>query len=134
MSLEKLFLDLALLLLAAKILGILTEKAGFSTLIGEILAGILLGPILLLVHPAESLEMLANLGLIVLLFLIGLETKYEDIKKDTYVGSFLAFTGSLLSFIGGLAVGIYFFDSFNTGLFIGVQVTRGPADGRAGCR
>lgn len=121
MSMEKLLLDLALLILAAKLLGIATHRIGLSSLIGEILAGIVLGPVLFLMEPNHSLEFFSTLGLIVLLFLIGLETKYEDIKKDVYVGSFLAVGGSILSFLGGLLVGVLFFN-FDMALFIGVAM------------
>lgn len=118
----ELLADIALLLLAAKLLGELTERVGFSSIVGEILAGVILGPLFRIVTPNGIFEQIVFFGILFLLFMIGLATKYEDIKKNVYTGSFLAVSGAGLSFLGGLAAGIYIFGDFNVGLFLGVAM------------
>lgn len=118
----ELILDIALLLLAAKLLGEITGRMGFSSLVGEITAGVLLGPVFHIISPNGVFEQLVFFGILFLLFMIGLSTKYEDIRKNVYVGSFLAFSGAALAFVGGMAAGIYIFHDFNIGLFLGVAM------------
>ena len=118
----ELLIDIALLLLGAKLLGEITERAGFSSLVGEILAGILLGPVFHIISPNGVFEQIVFFGILFLLFIIGLSTKYDDIRKNVYTGSFLAVSGAVLTFLGGLAAGWYLFGSFDIGLFLGVAM------------
>ena len=113
-------LDIALILIVAKIFGEIAQRLKFSSLIGEILAGVLLGPVLLIVHPSDFLERVASFGILFLLFLIGMHTKFDEFKKDIYKGSFLAISGALISFAAGFIIGYGVFDSFVTGIVLGV--------------
>jgi Kef-type K+ transport system membrane component KefB len=117
-----LLLDIALILLLAKILGEIAERFGLSSLIGEMAAGIILGPVLMLVKPNVFLEQVAGFGILFLLFLIGLGTRFDDVKKDAYKGSVLAVLGAVLTFVGGLAVGILLFHDTNIGIFLGIAM------------
>jgi Na+:H+ antiporter len=99
---------LAAILLAAKLFGELAERIGQPAVLGEMLAGVLLGPSLLgLVDPAsEMLHLFAEVGVVVLLFTIGLET---DLKRLLQVGgtsSVVALTGVALPFAGGFFVSL----------------------------
>lgn len=118
----ELLLGIGLLLLFAKVLGEITERLGFSSLVGEIGSGILLGPVFHLVGPSGIMEQIVFFGILFLLFMIGLSTKYEDIRKNVYVGSFLAVSGAALTFLGGMAVGLFVFHDFSIGLFLGVAM------------
>ncbi len=118
----ELLIDIAVLLLAAKVLGEITERIGFSSLVGEISAGILLVPVFRIVSPNGIFEQIVFFGILFLLFMIGLSTKYDDIRKNVYTGSFLAVSGAILTFLGGLAAGWYLFGDFNIGLFLGVAM------------
>ena len=121
MALEvQVLLDIALILIVAKIFGEIAQRLKFSSLIGEILAGVLLGPVLLIVHPSDFLERVASFGILFLLFLIGMHTKFDEFKKDIYKGSFLAISGALISFAAGFIIGYGVFDSFVTGIVLGV--------------
>ena len=122
MLLENLVFQLGGLLIFAVILGEITSRMGISSLVGQILAGILAGPVLGWVHPNHVLEFFSFLGLMILVFLIGLETKIDDIKKDVYVGIGLAASGALLTFVAGFFIGELLFGSFNIGLAIGVAM------------
>ncbi len=117
-----LLLYIALILLGAKILGEIAERLGFSALIGEVLAGVIFGPLLGIIKPDPFLDQVAGLGILFLLFIIGMNVKIDDIKKDSYKGGVLALAGAGLSFIAGFAVGFFSFNSINIGFFLGIAV------------
>src|SRR3989344_4127868 len=123
MALEvQVLLDIALILVVAKIFGEIATRLKFSSLIGEILAGILLGPVLLIVHPNDFLERVASFGILFLLFLIGLHTRFDEFKKDIYKGSVLAVAGAIISFVAGFMIGFGVFNSFTTGIVLVVAL------------
>jgi Kef-type K+ transport system membrane component KefB len=115
-------LSIALILLAAKIFGEIAERLKVSALVGEVFAGILLGPILLWVTPSPLLGQIANFGILFLLFIIGLETNFDYVKKEVYTGSYLAIAGCGLSFIFGFLVGLLIFNSVGIGVFLGFAI------------
>ena len=78
----ELLLDLFLVLLAAKIGDELFRRLRQPTLIGEILAGVAVGPAVLgLVEPSETLEVFSELGVVFILFWVGLETRLGDLLR-----------------------------------------------------
>lgn len=105
-SVEHLLLLLAVILVAAKVLGELAERIGQPAVVGELLAGVVLGPSVIgFVDPTlPPLHLLAEIGVVLLLFGIGLET---DLKRLMSVGG-AAFTvavvGVLLPFALGFGV------------------------------
>src|SRR5437763_16188301 len=75
-------LALFIALLAAKLMAELFERLRQPAVVGEVLAGILIGPALLnWVQPTDVLDALAEIGVIFLLFTVGLETRPSDIFK-----------------------------------------------------
>ena len=99
---------LAAVLLGAKVLGELAERIRQPAVIGELLAGVLLGPSLIgLVDPgAPILHLMAEIGVIVLLFSIGLETQLKRLLSVGAVSSVVALAGVILPFAGGYAVSL----------------------------
>jgi Kef-type K+ transport system membrane component KefB len=100
------FLILVSILVAAKLFGELAERVGQPAVLGELLAGVVLGASVLgVVDPeTEMVHLLAELGVVILLFEIGLET---DLKRLMAVGSsaaMVAFAGVVLPF--GLGFGV----------------------------
>jgi Kef-type K+ transport system membrane component KefB len=88
-DIARFFLALAVILIAAKLLGELAERLGQPAVLGELIAGVLLGASALGVVPssgvpAEVIHVLAELGVLLLLFEIGLET---DLREMFRVGS-----------------------------------------------
>src|SRR5713226_7558350 len=78
----KILLALVVVLAAAKIMAELFERLGQPAVVGEILAGVLIGPSLLnLVQPGDATEALAEIGVVFLLFTVGLETHPSVIFK-----------------------------------------------------
>jgi len=94
MTPERFLLLLAGILIAAKLLGELAERVGQPAVVGELLAGVILGPSLVgFVDPTTpALHLIAEIGLVMLLFGIGLET---DLKRLLSVGG-AAFTVALV--------------------------------------
>lgn len=118
------FTNLLILLVTARILGELFERMKQPSMIGEILAGILLGPSLLnLIHQSEEIHVISELGIFLLVILAGLEINIDDILK-TFRGrnliiSFLAF---FLPIFGGIGVGFAFGLELLPALFVGLCV------------
>lgn len=118
----ELLLGIALLLLGAKVFGYVFEKLKVSSLVGEIFAGILIGPVFGLVTPNGTLGEIAGFGILFFLFLIGLSTRFDDFSRNVYEPSFIALGGALLSFFGGYLVGYIVFSNLNIGIFLGVAL------------
>ncbi|MGB3093898.1 MAG: cation:proton antiporter, partial [Candidatus Zixiibacteriota bacterium] len=103
----KILFDLLLMFAAAKIIGELFERVKQPAVIGEILAGIVLGPFIFgLINPlhAETFhvyEVFAEVGVIILLFSIGLHIKVDDILKVGKTSSVVAILGVILPFFFG---------------------------------
>ncbi len=97
---------LALILGAAKLLGAAAGRMGQPAVLGELLAGVLLGTSVLgLVDPASDyLHLLAELGVVLLLFEIGLETELASLLKVGAVSATVATVGVVLPFAMGYAV------------------------------
>lgn len=98
----QILVELSLLLLAAQLTGWLFKKLKQPTVLGEVLAGVIVGPAILgVVHEGEILDFVAELGAIFLLFLVGVETRLQDILG---VGKEALFVG-LLGVVGPFAAG-----------------------------
>ena len=86
LSIPTLLVALSAILLAAKLLGDLAERIGQPAVLGELVAGVILGPSLLGIIPADGgladvLHVVAELGVILLLFEIGLETDLREMFR-----------------------------------------------------
>jgi len=119
-------LYIALLLVVAKFFGEIVNKIGISSLVGEVFAGILLGPILgVVVLPNDINAQLApfvGLGMLFLLFLSGLSTRFEDMKGDLYVGGIITVIGGVLTAVAGFLFGLFFFNDIMISIFIAVAL------------
>ncbi|PYT03923.1 MAG: cation:proton antiporter, partial [Acidobacteria bacterium] len=90
------------MLVAAKLAAELFERMRQPAVVGEILAGVLIGPSLLnLVQPTDVLDALAEIGVIFLLFTVGLETRPSDIFKVGRTATFVAVLGVVVPFLAG---------------------------------
>ena len=83
LSIEALFLTLAMMWLAAGLLGALASRLGIPSVIGELTAGVVLGPTLLgWVAPAPTLTALAEIGVVMLLFEVGMDTDLSRLRRS----------------------------------------------------
>ena len=111
-------------LLGAKILGELAERAGQPSVLGELLAGVLLGSSVLgLVPLSDGLSLLAEIGVIVLLFEVGLETNLPELLRVGGAATAVALAGMLLPFAGGFAVTRMLGYETLTAVFVGAALT-----------
>jgi Kef-type K+ transport system membrane component KefB len=101
----KILLALFVVLLAAKLAAELFERLKQPAVVGEILAGIIIGPSLLnLVQPSDVMDALAEIGVIFLLFTVGLETRPSDIFKVGGTATIVAILGVVFPFLAGWAL------------------------------
>ena len=98
-------LDLALILLSTKLLGLITKRFRMPQVVGALLAGVILGPACLGVLKETSLIAdMAEIGVIVLMFCAGLETDVKELKKCGKASLVIAVLGVIIPWIGGAAV------------------------------
>jgi len=101
-STTEILLGLFVMLLAAKLAAELFERLRQPAVVGEILAGVIIGPSVLgLVAPSEFVSMLAEIGVIFLLFSVGLETKPSSIFRVGKSAALVAVMGVVVPFVGG---------------------------------
>ncbi|MGH2899992.1 MAG: cation:proton antiporter, partial [Solirubrobacteraceae bacterium] len=111
------------MLLAAKLGDELFRRLRQPTIVGEILAGLLVGPAVLgLVEPGEVLEVFAELGVVFLLFWVGLETRLSELREVGATAVSVGMLGVAIPFAGGLALGAALGESTGTSLFIGAAL------------
>ena len=112
-------LDLFVVLLAAKIGDDIFRRIGQPAIAGEILAGVLIGPAVLgFVEPGETLEAFAELGVVFLLFWVGLETRLSEMREVGRAAVLVGLLGVVLPFAGGFGVGIGLGENTPTSFFI----------------
>jgi len=88
---ENVLLELFVMFASGKLLGEIYERLRQPAVVGELLAGVLLGPSLLgLVHPSELTRGLAEVGAIFQLFTVGVETKPRDLLKVGWSAALVA--------------------------------------------
>lgn len=123
--LENFFIQLVLILLSARFLGELVARAKIPSVIGELLAGILIGPSLLgLVEPSATITILAQIGIVLLLFEIGLETDVVKLAKSGLAASLAALAGVITPFLLGFVLSYSVFElELLPSLFIGSTLT-----------
>jgi len=115
--------ELFLIFASAKILGEVFERIRQPAVVGEILAGLLLGPYLLGIVPHSPIyEGIAEIGVIFLLFTVGLETKPSDILRVGGVASKVGVLGIVLPFVLGFGLIVYLDHPTLEALFIGTAL------------
>lgn len=108
---DEFLLNAVLLLFGARLGGYLAVRTGQSVVLGEILAGMLLGPYVFGVFSPTSPEVMdtiAQLGAIFLMFLIGFHIDFNRFRKFLKKGMLVAFFGFIFSAGGGLLLAAYF--------------------------
>lgn len=105
----KYLLDLALILLCTKFLGLFSQRFRMPQVVGSLVAGLILGPAVLgIIQETEFLKTTASLGVIVLMFTSGMETDINELKRSGKASFLIALAGVLVPLAGGFLVGLYF--------------------------
>lgn len=119
-----LLLQIVIILLAVRVFGWICQKIGQPTVIGEIFAGIVLGPSLLgyyfpgvteFLFPESSLDtirFLSNIGLILFMFIVGMELNLRTIKNKANDAVIISHTSIAVAFILGVTVAYFLFGNF----------------------
>lgn len=96
------FRDLAIILISAKLCGLLAAKLKAPQVVGEIIAGLLIGPSVLgLVQQTELISGMAEIGVVLLMFFAGLETSLYDLKRTGFKAFLIACAGVFVPLAGG---------------------------------
>ena len=117
-------LQLSILLVAAIVGGLLIKRFGYPVALGELLVGILLGPsIFNLISDQATVSVFAELGAIILLFYIGLETEMGDLRKQLLPSLSVGVLGAIVPLVLCYYTALSFGISNNEALFLGVVFT-----------
>ena len=132
MKAYEILMDIALIIISAKLMGLLARKVKAPMVVGEIAAGILIGPCLYsgLVQPSDYLSMFAEIGVILIMFSAGLETNLQELKKSGFAALLIACAGVAVPLVMGTLLYMCFYgfapvgsDEFFKALFIGCIIT-----------
>lgn len=98
-------LYLAVILMSTKLLGLMTRKAHMPQVVGALIAGLILGPACLnLVHGSVFLNQISEVGVIMLMFMAGLETDTEELKRSGLASFNIALFGVVVPLAGGFGI------------------------------
>ena len=131
MNTLEIFKDLAIIIIAAKLFGLLARRLRAPQVVGEIVAGLLIGPSVLgIVQLNDFLSQAAEIGVILLMFSAGLGTNLKDLLKTGPKALAIACAGVAVPLLGGTLLYMGFYgaspwgsEKFFTAVFIGVIMT-----------
>lgn len=116
-------LGLFIIIASAKLMAEIFERLKQPAVVGEILAGVIIGPSILgWVQPNDLIAVVAEIGVIFLLFMVGLETKPQDIFKVGKKALMVGVLGVIFPFIAGYAIASFWDGSFVEAMFIGAAM------------
>jgi Kef-type K+ transport system membrane component KefB len=119
----QLLLNLGFIVITAATFAFVGKLIRMPTIVGYILAGIVLGPVLHLVELDHSLELISELGIALLLFLVGLELSFAKVKDLGRVALILGGIQVLLTATGGMLVAHFMGFAPMEAIFLGGTVT-----------
>jgi Kef-type K+ transport system membrane component KefB len=123
-QIEELFLGLAAILVLARILGVVAARLGQPPVIGEIVAGVAMGPTLFhgqiasTLFPTEIrplLASLANVGLALFMFMVGSELEHATVIERKRVPISVSIGSTALPFLLGSGLGLYLYSAHGDG-------------------
>jgi Kef-type K+ transport system membrane component KefB len=119
------FLILLIILLTARVFAEITVRLKGPSVIGELMAGVVLGPSLLgWIEPIEAIKLMAEIGIILLLFEVGLGTDLNQLARSGRKSFVVAMAGFVFPLLLGFSVGNWMFSlPFLVSLFIGGTLT-----------
>lgn len=125
------FKDLAIIVVFAKFFGLLARKCKAPQVVGEIIAGLIIGPSILgLVQQTDFLTQMAEIGVILLMFSAGLDTDLKELMKTGPIAFLIACAGVFIPLVGGTLLYMGFYgtapwgsENFYKAVFVGVIMT-----------
>ena len=131
METYSIFRDLAIIIVFAKLFGIVARKCKAPQVVGEIISGLIIGPsVLKLVNQTDFLMQMAEIGVVLIMFSAGLETNLKDLVKTGPKALLIACAGVFIPLIGGTLLYMGYYGSapwgsekFYQAVFVGVIMT-----------
>jgi Kef-type K+ transport system membrane component KefB len=121
---DELLVGLVLVWLAAKLAGEGMERVGQTAVLGELLAGVLIGPgVLGLVRESDVLHALAELGVLLLLFEVGLESDLHELLRAGVQATVVALVGIAVPFVVGFGLMAWLGHPSLVAVFVGATLT-----------
>ena len=125
------FRDLAIIILGAKFFALVARKCKAPQVVGEIIAGLLIGPCLLnLVQTSDAISIFAEIGVVLLMFTTGLGTNLKELLRAGPIAMLIACVGVFVPLVGGTLLYSAFYGfaavgspEFYRALFIGTIMT-----------
>ena len=126
-----LFLALGIIILASRLAGSFTRRMGQPRVLGELVIGVILGPTLLdLLHTplfhgvdlTETIHQLAELGVLLLMFIVGLEVEVSELARVGRVALYAGFLGAVLPVALAFPIVLAFGYTWPAALFAGVTL------------
>lgn len=117
----RIFFQIALILLSTKLAGDLSVRLGQPSVLGKLIVGIVIGPAVLgWIENSELLTQLSNVGVILLMFMAGLETDLEELNANRNSSLAVALGGIILPFVGGYVSGLVMGMEQGNAVFLGL--------------
>ncbi len=131
MEAYEIFRSLAIIIIFAKLFGIMARKCKAPQVVGEIIAGLIIGPSLLgLVSTSDFLSQMAEIGVVLLMFSAGLETDLKELMKTGPIALLIACAGVFIPLAGGTVLYMAFYGAsavgtpeFYRAVFVGTIMT-----------
>lgn len=121
---SQLLIALALILLSARLSSQLASRLGLPSVFGVLVAGVLLGPgVTGLIQMTPTLEGMAHIGVVLLLFVAGLETDLVEMRRVGLAATLAAVGGVILPMAGGAGLVYAFGFSLSESVFVGAILT-----------
>jgi len=120
----ELILELAIILFASKIAGDISVKLGQPSVLGKLLIGVILGPAVLgIVSDSKTLAELSQIGVILLMFIAGMETDLNEFKRTWKASTFVGISGIIVPLFAGYLAGILMNMTTIESLFLGLLLS-----------
>ncbi len=131
MEAYEVFRDLAIIIFAAKFFGVMARKCKAPQVVGQIVAGLLIGPCVLgWVAPSDFITQMAEIGVVLLMFEVGLETDLKELVKTGPIALLIACAGVFVPLVLGALLYMGFYgiapwgsEEFFKAVFIGTIMT-----------
>ena len=124
--------SLAVILLSTKFLGLISRRVQLPAVVGALISGIILGPSFLdFIEYTDFIQKASEIGVILLMFMAGLDTDLDELKKSGLASFLVAVLGVVLPLLGGFLCFKYMFPEeyannslgFLKAVFVGVTLT-----------
>lgn len=117
-------INIAIILIFTKLGGMVSKRLGVPSVLGQVIFGLILGQSVLgIIKPDILLEEMGQIGVILLMFLAGLDTNLHEMRSVGKQSFLIALGGVLVPLVGGILTTLAFYHDFRQALFVGTILT-----------